>query len=122
MHHFLLEGMLLGLFFVHLNTQSGGCRRKPIAILGAELTSDNIPTPWDVRQHIFLDQEVGRGERKMKSHGVRDRSQRIMWGDSHLVGLRHGGDLFGFQKAAAMAEIRLDDMAGPLLENRSELM
>ena len=58
----------------------------------------------------------------MKSNGVGDRAKWVMGGDPHLIGFRHRGDLFCFEKAAAMAKVGLNDVAGPLFEKRPELV
>src|SRR5580704_13688817 len=122
MHHLLSKWVLFGLFFIDFNSQAGSLRRKPITILGAKLTPNNIPTPRNIRQHIFLDQKVWRGESKMECNCVRDRAERVMRGNSHLVCLRHRCDFFSFHDASAMAKVRLDDMAGSSFENRPELV
>src|ERR1700726_635774 len=92
MHYLLSERVLFGLFFVNLDSQPRGLCRKPITILGVEVTSNDIPTPRYIRQHVFLDQKIWRGESKMECNCIRDWPQRVMRGDSHLVGLCHGRD------------------------------
>src|ERR1700731_4559662 len=122
MHYLLSERGLFGLFFVNLDSQPRGLRRKPITILGVEVTSNDIPTPRYIRQHIFLDQKIWRGESEMECHCIRDWAQGVMRGDSHLVCLCHGCNFFCFHDASAMTKVRLDDMAGSPFENGPELM
>src|SRR5271166_3209750 len=122
MHHLLFKRVFPGLFLIDFDSESRGLRWKPVAILGLERTSHNIPAPRDIRLHVFLDQKVWRRESEVQGDGIRNRPQRVMGRDAHLVCLCHCSDFFRFHDSSTMAEIGLDHVAGSLFENGSKLM
>ena len=58
----------------------------------------------------------------MQGRDAGDRSERIVRSDADGDRLRHRGDLLGFQKPAAMADVGLDDVDGRELEQLVELV
>ena len=69
----------------------------------------------------FLDRVVGRAGGDLQAGAERQRTEWAMRRDSDVIGLGHGRDLAHLEDAARVAQVRLNDVDGPLLEERLEL-
>src|SRR5271166_6048014 len=121
MQYFLTKRMLCRRLFAYFDAESRGVSRKPITVLSSKRITNDVPSPGDVGEHVFLDQKVRRAESEVQRGRVGHRAQRIMGRNAHIICLRHGGDLFRLGQSSAMTKIRLNDVTGLFLKHLPEL-
>ena len=88
--------------------------------LGHITFADDVRPPRDIGVDGFADDVAGLGKSEFKRGGGADRALGIVGREGDAVGLRQGGDAAGFRETAAMRDVELADLAGPLLEESPE--
>jgi hypothetical protein len=72
-------------------------------------------------QALFLDHGVVADRIQLQAGRQRDRPQRAMQSQAHVIAFRHRGDLAGFGDAAGMAGIGLDNIHQTVAEDGLEI-
>src|SRR5512145_396191 len=109
-------GMRGGDVLDELDPDPGARRRVDVSAGRHERHVHDLSAPGHIAAHLFEDQEVRQSQREMDAHHGPDRSVRVVWGNRNERGLGQRRDAPYFGHAAAVADVRLDDGAGPLLE------
>ena len=115
-HDFLLERVLRNDFLVDFYAEAGPVGNQPVAVLRANRAVDDVVIPGHGAGHLFLDDEIRRGDVEMQCGDAGQRSERIMRRDTHAGRVRHGCYFARLGKAADVAKIGLGDVTDERLE------
>ena len=105
------------LFFIHGDPQAGtsGLLQPAVGEVKSPVRGEVFKIAPSIVvniQALFLNEGVRRAEIQLNARGQCDRTQGTVRRDSHVVTLGHSGNFAGFQNAARVADIWLDDVDG----------
>src|SRR5919204_3203237 len=109
-------------FLLQVEPQARSGRQLDVAMLDREgADRDGVPACFKIDE-VLGDEEIRYAGRHLQRRGQADGGAVIVVrGDDDEVRLRHSGDLFQLQNAAAVANVWVDDVGRLLLKNLAEL-
>src|SRR5439155_21520711 len=103
------RGVCLDDFFVQCDSQPWTVRQTEIAVHYSRAASRTLAR---VRLgevvEVLLNLEIGAVSGEVQGGCGRDRAADVVRGDGDIVHVGHGGDLLGFEQAAALGDVRLN--------------